>query len=284
VFWVSDSKSFKERFADAQAEIKAKKNQWNKFGKFWYRNAEDILEAAKPVLKKHRLYLTITDNIVQVGERFYVHATVTINDMDSDDVIVTSAYAREPDRKTGMDEPQITGTASTYARKYAMNGLFCLDDQKDADTDEYQEQTRQPQQGRQQGGQRQQPQNHGGGYQQNQQPPQNQGYRKGYRQPQNQPPQQNYQPQQQPPQNYQPRQQQQRIQSPDYQQMPIPDHPTALQVDSLLKLARSKGLGLQYIQKAAGVARAEDMSMYDYSRIAGDLQKLPDVKQSNLNL
>lgn len=140
--------SFGTRVIQAQNEIKAPKGQYNSFGKYKYRSAEDILESAKPVLLKYGLYLTLSDEIFTAGDRIYVKAVATLHDTESEQQITVHAFAREPMQKKGMDESQITGTASSYARKYAMNGLFCLDDTKDADTDEYHNQTyqrRQPQ-------------------------------------------------------------------------------------------------------------------------------------------
>lgn len=116
-----------------QSELKAPKNQFNSFGKYKYRNAEDILEAVKPHLKENNCYLTLSDSIKEVGDRIYVEAVATIFNSEGQDVTVT-ASAREAATKKGMDESQITGAASSYARKYAMNGLFAIDDTKDADT------------------------------------------------------------------------------------------------------------------------------------------------------
>lgn len=124
-----------------QNELKAPKNLYNSFGKYSYRNAEGICEAIKPLLAKHGMFLTLLDDIVLVGERYYVKATATITDCDSGESISTSAFARESLDKKGQDDSQITGTASSYARKYALNGLFLLDDTKDADSDEYHNQT-----------------------------------------------------------------------------------------------------------------------------------------------
>lgn len=118
-----------------QAELKAPKGKYNSFGKFKYRSCEDILEAVKPLLAKYQLILTLTDDVVEVGGRVYIKATATLSDGTNEKSI--TAFAREPEKKTGMDESQITGTASSYARKYALNGLFLIDDTKDADTDEY---------------------------------------------------------------------------------------------------------------------------------------------------
>lgn len=127
---------FTEKIKEVQAHIKAPKNLYNSFGKYKYRNAEGILEAVKPYLSEYNLCLTLSDEIVQVGERYYVKATATIYDGMSSVSMSVSAYAREAATKKGMDDSQITGTASSYARKYALNGLFLLDDTKDADTDE----------------------------------------------------------------------------------------------------------------------------------------------------
>ena len=118
-----------------QEELKAPKGQYNSFGKYNYRSCEDILEAVKPLLQAHSCTLTLSDDIVQVGERYYVKATATIVTDNGESVAVT-AFARESLDKKGMDDSQITGTASSYARKYALNGLFLIDDTKDADTDE----------------------------------------------------------------------------------------------------------------------------------------------------
>jgi hypothetical protein len=121
---------------DIQAELKAPKGQFNSFGKYKYRSCEDIVEAAKPVLFKHGCHINLSDDMVQVGDRIYVKAVATV--FKGDVVIGTStAFARESFDKKGMDDSQITGTASSYARKYALNGLFAIDDTKDADTDEH---------------------------------------------------------------------------------------------------------------------------------------------------
>ena len=123
-----------------QKELKAPKGQFNKFGNYKYRSCEDILEAVKPLCAKEGVQLTISDEIVMIGERYYVKATATVTD-GSESASVT-AYAREEETKKGMDSSQITGATSSYARKYALNGLFCIDDTKDADTDEFTEKTR----------------------------------------------------------------------------------------------------------------------------------------------
>ena len=126
-------------FTNIQTELHAPKNQLNKFGGYKYRSCEDILEAVKPILLKYGAYLTITDHIEMIGDRYYIRAEATIT-LANGKTISTSAYAREPITKKGMDDSQITGTASSYARKYALNGLFLIDDTKDADTNEVKEQ------------------------------------------------------------------------------------------------------------------------------------------------
>ncbi len=125
-----------------QSELKAPKGNYNSFGKYRYRSCEDIVEAVKPILAKHECYLILSDDLVMVGERIYVKATAVI--MKNNEVIgASTAFAREADTKKGMDESQITGTASSYARKYALNGLLAIDDTKDADTEEHKIQTNQ---------------------------------------------------------------------------------------------------------------------------------------------
>lgn len=120
------------------ADLRAPKNLYNKFGGYAYRSAEGIFAVAKPLLDKVGAVLTVGDEIVQVGERYYIKATATFRLIEGDNrVVENTAYARETLSRLGMDDSQITGTASSYARKYALNGLFCIDDQKDADTDEF---------------------------------------------------------------------------------------------------------------------------------------------------
>ena len=132
---------FLKRVGMAQAELKAPKNQYNSFGKYNYRSCEDILEAAKPINKKHGLVLLLTDKPVCIGQRYYIEATARLYDIESEQFIEATASAREADTKKGMDDSQVTGTASSYARKYALNGLYNIDDTKDADTDAYKKQT-----------------------------------------------------------------------------------------------------------------------------------------------
>lgn len=123
---------FIEKIVSIQSELKAPKGQYNSFGKYNYRSCEDILEGVKPLLAKHGLVLTIQDSIDLIGDRFYVKATATIT--DGKEQLSTSAYARESLDKKGMDASQVTGATSSYARKYALNGLLAIDDTKDADT------------------------------------------------------------------------------------------------------------------------------------------------------
>ncbi|MCN6413557.1 ERF family protein [Escherichia coli] len=138
-----------------QQTLNAPKSQRNNFGGYNYRSAEDILEAVKPLLQN--ITLTVSDEIVLIGERYYVKATATLS--DGEDAIAVTAYAREEENKKGMDAGQLTGATSSYARKYALNGLFCIDDAKDADTDAYSKQTgQQPRQQKNQPKQQQQKQ------------------------------------------------------------------------------------------------------------------------------
>lgn len=169
--------SIYEKLCSIQTEMKAPKGQYNSFSKFNFRSAEDILEAVKPYLEKYGLALTIRDEIKLIGDRFYIMATAKLSDFLGKDIEVTG-WAREALARKGMEESQITGSTSSYARKYALNGLFAIDDTKDADTNEYQrkQQNRPPQQ--------------------QQRPPQQQGYNQQYQQQQYQ--QQQYQQQRQP--------------------------------------------------------------------------------------
>ena len=120
-----------ERVQKVQEELKAPKNQFNKFGNYAYRSCEDVCNAVKPLLAKYGLVLTLSDEIVMVGERYYTKATATIT--DGIEKLYNTAYAREEESKKGMDGSQITGSSSSYARKYALNGLLLIDDVKDAD-------------------------------------------------------------------------------------------------------------------------------------------------------
>ena len=121
-----------KKLVKIQSELKAAKNQRNNFGKYNYRSCEDILESVKPLLKEAELHLIVTDKIVLIGERYYVEATATLH--GDGEPITSTAYAREAENKKGMDSAQVTGATSSYARKYALNGLFAIDDSKDADT------------------------------------------------------------------------------------------------------------------------------------------------------
>lgn len=127
---------FWEKLVAIQNDLKAPKDKENKFGGFRYRSCEGILEAVKPLLAREGLVLSISDEIIEVTGRVYVKATATITDGTNSQQV--TAFAREADTKKGMDPSQVTGASSSYARKYALNGLFCIDDAKDPDTDEYQ--------------------------------------------------------------------------------------------------------------------------------------------------
>lgn len=155
---MSEGKAVYAALQAVQRDLKCQKNQYNSFGKYKYRSCEDIVEAVKPLLNEHGLILTMSDNVVEFGNyahkkttgndvveisgsRIYIKATATVIDVVTGDKIEVTAMAREPEEKKGMDCSQITGTASSYARKYALNGLFAIDDTKDADTDQYRNQT-----------------------------------------------------------------------------------------------------------------------------------------------
>jgi hypothetical protein len=125
--------NIKQKLLLIQSNLKVPKNQRNDFGKYNYRSCEDILENVKPLLLKYKATLRITDTIENIGERYYIKATAILNDLDSDNYIDAVGYAREARDKKGMDGAQITGASSSYARKYALNGLFLIDDVKDAD-------------------------------------------------------------------------------------------------------------------------------------------------------
>lgn len=122
----------KDKLFEIQQKLKAPKGQQNTFGGYKYRSCEDIFEAVKPLLKEQKLILQTTDELVQIGERYYVKATAILS--DGTETITNTAYAREEEAKKGMDSSQITGASSSYARKYALNGLFLIDDVKDSDT------------------------------------------------------------------------------------------------------------------------------------------------------
>lgn len=122
-----------EKLSKIQFELKCAKNQYNSFGKYAFRSAEDILEAVKPYFDKYKCCITCNDEIVLIGDRYYVEATATFYDIESKETLSTKASAREEETKKGMDGCQVTGSASSYARKYALNGLLAIDDNKDND-------------------------------------------------------------------------------------------------------------------------------------------------------
>ena len=132
--------SIYEKLLKIQTELKAPKNQVNKFGGYNYRSCEDILESVKPLLDKYNCTLKISDELVNIGERYYIKATATLINIEKYDMIENTAFAREEESKKGMDGSQITGATSSYCRKYCLNGLFLIDDTKDADTEEFREQ------------------------------------------------------------------------------------------------------------------------------------------------
>ena len=129
-----------QKLLKIQAELKAPKNQYNKFGEFYYRSCEDILSAAKPLCIREGILLYVTDEVKMIGERYYVKATASVT--DGENTLFAEAYARETESRPKMDAAQLTGSASSYARKYALNGLFCLDDTKDADAMKFEEPTK----------------------------------------------------------------------------------------------------------------------------------------------
>lgn len=114
-----------EKLLSIQQELKAPKNQYNSFGKYHYRSCEDILEGVKPLLDKSKTILILTDDLIQIGDRYYIKATARLTDVEKGESIESTAFAREAEEKKKMDASQITGSASSYARKYALNGLFC---------------------------------------------------------------------------------------------------------------------------------------------------------------
>jgi len=122
-----------EKLLNVQTEIKAPKGQFNKFGNYKYRSCEDIQEAVKPLCKVNKAVIVVGDELVNIGERYYIKATATFTDVETGEAVQNIAYAREEESKKGMDGSQVTGAASSYARKYALNGLLCIDDTKDSD-------------------------------------------------------------------------------------------------------------------------------------------------------
>ena len=122
-----------EKLMNIQANLKAPKGQYNSFGKYSYRNAEDILEALKPLLKDYKATVTLKDDLLLIGDRYYLQATATFTDIESGESVIVTSLAREEETKKGYDVSQLTGSTSSYARKYALNGLFAIDDTKDSD-------------------------------------------------------------------------------------------------------------------------------------------------------
>lgn len=137
-------KEINNKLLAVQQALKAPKSQYNEFNKFNYRNAEDILEAVKPLLAAQGLTLTLSDQMEYIGQRYYIKATATLS--DGEDTITATAYAREDESRAGMSESQVTGCSSSYARKYCLNGLFCIDDGKDSDSFNNKKPVQQPQQ------------------------------------------------------------------------------------------------------------------------------------------
>lgn len=125
--------SIYKKLLDVQTELKAPKGQFNKFGNYSYRSCEDILESLKPLLKQAKATVILTDEIKLVGDRYYVEATCKFIDTETGNVLENKSLAREDENKKGMDLAQVTGSCSSYARKYALNGMFCIDDVKDSD-------------------------------------------------------------------------------------------------------------------------------------------------------
>ena len=125
-----------EKLLDVQIKLKAPKSQYNKFGNFFYRSCEDILSAAKPLLEKVKCIILLDDELVLIGQRYYIKSTATFVDCESEESVFCKAFAREEETKKGMDSSQLTGSTSTYARKYALNGLLDIDDSKESDCDE----------------------------------------------------------------------------------------------------------------------------------------------------
>ena len=130
---MADKLNVWQKLNRVQVELKAPKSQWNIFGKYYYRSCEDILEGLKTLLEKYNVAILLSDSVEQVGERYYLVAEAEFVDCETGDSIKKYGRAREEEAKKGMDSSQITGSASSYARKYALNGLFAIDDTKDSD-------------------------------------------------------------------------------------------------------------------------------------------------------
>jgi len=133
-----------DKLTGLRDELRVPKNQFNNFGNYKYRSQEDILETVKPLLTMYGLLLTISDEMIMLGDRYYIKAVAKITDGEKE--VISTGYAREPQAQKGMNEAQITGSASSYARKYALNALFLIDDTKDADTNEHQNQSKKQEQ------------------------------------------------------------------------------------------------------------------------------------------
>jgi len=131
----NNKKEFYKKLSQLQQDIKAPKNKKNTFGNYNYRSCEDVMQSFKEINKQYNFVLNVSDEIINLGDRYYIKAIATLS--DGENYITGTGYAREDENKKGMDLSQLTGACSSYARKYALNGLFCLDDTKDADTDEY---------------------------------------------------------------------------------------------------------------------------------------------------
>jgi len=131
----NEKKEFYKKLSQLQQDIKAPKNKKNTFGNYNYRSCEDVMQSFKEINKQYNFFLSVTDEIINIGDRYYIKATAKIT--DGENIVENVAYAREDENKKGMDLSQLTGACSSYARKYALNGLFCLDDTKDPDTDEF---------------------------------------------------------------------------------------------------------------------------------------------------
>ena len=140
---MAEEKKLLEKLLQVQQDLKCSKNQYNSFGKYHYRSCEDILQAARPLCNANGLVLTLRDTVETCASRFYIKAEAIITDVASGETFSTQAMAREEDNKKGMDAAQVTGAASSYARKYALCALFAIDDTRDADSDEYTAKTRQ---------------------------------------------------------------------------------------------------------------------------------------------
>ena len=122
-----------EKLLKVQNQLKAPKGQYNSFGKYYYRSAEDILEAVKPICLEHKAVTYLTDKMVLLGDRYYIESTCHFVDIETGDKITNTSYAREEETRKGMNHDQLTGATGSYARKYALNGMFCIDDNKDSD-------------------------------------------------------------------------------------------------------------------------------------------------------